>query len=240
MLQARRGLVVAAALSFALASFAPPPALAAAADPVLLERAAAEREVYGLATDMTTMLRLFAGADVGTAKWGIPLTEEEEQALDLDARMTFVDELNDKLLPYARSLPTFAGAWVDQLHEGGVVIALTEMDPVTVQAVTDLLPPDSRGLEFQSASNSYQTLKRKVDEAREAMSLVAPDVKITSVSIDTTRNGVRIKISKASSEGGIAAAPVVEQRVGVPIFLEEELIADDVSCTTPATAAFLR
>lgn len=88
--------------------------------------ASSERSRFGLRSDGTYVSWLLqSGADVGTTKWGIPLTATEEDLLDLPGRMQFVNEVSESLLPFAESLPSYAGAFVDQANNGDIVILLT-------------------------------------------------------------------------------------------------------------------
>jgi hypothetical protein len=85
--------------------------------------AAAERAIYGLPTDFETVAALLGGeGDVGSRLWGIPMSLEEAAATDIDGRMAFAARMADRVLPYARSRPHFAGAYFDQTHAGRLVI----------------------------------------------------------------------------------------------------------------------
>src|SRR5450759_3019972 len=90
------------------------------------------RSAFGLPVDSDTM-RLISqpGVDVGSGVWGIPLSAAEEKALDLSGRMAFAEAVSEDLLPFAKSLPSYGGAWIDQLAGGGLVVALTDVAPAS-------------------------------------------------------------------------------------------------------------
>ena len=81
-----------------------------------------------------------SGSDVGTSEWGIVLTAAEEAALDLPGRMQFANQLSEELLPYADSLPTYGGSYIEPSRGGGIVIQLTNDDPTVVARVHKLAP----------------------------------------------------------------------------------------------------
>lgn len=48
-------------------------------------------------------------SDVGSSVWGIPLTAAELSALDINGWMKYEGELDDTVVKFVRSLPTYAG-----------------------------------------------------------------------------------------------------------------------------------
>lgn len=58
--------------------------------------------------------------DVGTTRYGIPLTAEE--LVEVEARFTFAAATREKVLPFVEKLSTFAGAYFDHLAGGELVI----------------------------------------------------------------------------------------------------------------------
>lgn len=196
------------------------------------DSAVAERSVFGLPTDLETMNRLAQGADVGTATWGIPLTAAEEAQLDLVGRMTFVSELDKAVFPYLRSLPTLAGSWIDQVNNGGPVVALTTPDPSVEQHVRSLMPLDSRGIEFRVAKNTLAALTAAADAARGTWAQLAPSLSLRTVSVDTMANAIQLGVAPADLAASQADAGAVQSKLGVPVSIIADQGGGDAACTS--------
>lgn len=99
----------------ALALIATTGPVAYATDPSIAasEAGVETREAFGLPVDAATMAQLAAERSDASFRWGFPLTDAEEAYLDIPGRMAFVQELEKDVLPYVRSLDSFAGVWID-------------------------------------------------------------------------------------------------------------------------------
>src|SRR5262249_56811762 len=99
-----------------------------------------------------------SAADVGTPTWGIAMTATEAARIDLPGRMRFAADLRAETLPLARSLPGFAGAWLDAAAHGELVLAFDKADPTVEAAIRERMPARSRGLRFVVRDVSERTL----------------------------------------------------------------------------------
>lgn len=117
----------------------------------------AERAVYGLPTD-SAAIRALAADDVGTPQWGVAMTSSESSLVNMNARISFADAVDLVVLPALRKLPSFGGAWIDQLNDGELVVQLTKDEPEAKAAATARLPEQSRGLRFETVMHSEADL----------------------------------------------------------------------------------
>jgi hypothetical protein len=102
---------------------------------------AGERAALGLNADRGRVARLVGSArDVGTRRWGIAMTAAEARVVDIPRRMAFADALHAELIPYAESLPGYAGGWIDQHGRARVVIELTGAHPAAEARLRRLVP----------------------------------------------------------------------------------------------------
>lgn len=216
---------------------APPPVIESAtsggtASPEAIAAAAAERATYGLPADFATVAALLgSNRDVGTARWGIALTAEEEATLDLPGRMAFVEDVDRNLLQYARSLDTFAGAWIDQA-DGSIVLMLTEVTPSVQSALVSRLPAESRGMQFVRARYSLAVLRRALSTVREAWEqLDGP--RLLSVYVDEQRNRLVVNVLQADQQRAQVLVDQIAINIEVPVALIAEATNPpaDVACT---------
>lgn len=113
----------------------------AQADAERLGEAMALREELGLPSDSATVAALvYSDRDVGTALWGIPMTADEEKQIDLAGRMQFADDVDISVLPLVRNLDTYAGAYFDSRHDGGLTILLTTVENADLDRLADVMP----------------------------------------------------------------------------------------------------
>lgn len=223
------------AVSVALLAGLAPVATAEANPPTaeVLAAAIAEREVYGLPTDSQTMRELFAGTnDVGTPEWGVPMTAAEEEEIDLLGRMTFVSNLEEGVLPWVRSLPTYAGAWIDQKKNGGLIVMLTQLEATTMDQIAARMPAESRGLEFRAAPVAYEKLMAASAAARAAWSRHSPQVTIHGLAIDTINNRLRVVVDPDHLDLARSHADAVATDLGVPLALEGGQASEDAACSS--------
>lgn len=136
--------------------------------PEAIATAASERATYGLPADSSTVAALLgSNRDVGSARWGIALTAEEEAALDLPARMAFANALSERVLPFAQS-PTYGGAYIDQQQGGRLVVLLTERDQAVEEELGRRMPSPSLGLHITEVAHSEASLMEALTGARAA------------------------------------------------------------------------
>jgi len=171
------------------------------------------------------------GVDVGSGVWGIPLSAAEEKALDLSGRMAFAEAVSEDLLPFAKSLPSYGGAWIDQLAGGGLVVALTDVAPAVTEKLAALAPAASRGVRIQRVDHSLAELKRAAAQLAET-SLGGADLSVVSVGIDEESNAVRLFVVPEAVQAETAAWSSAAARIGVPVRVVAESRGSDVTCTS--------
>lgn len=86
------------------------------------------REVYGLPAGRSEVQSLIGSSrDVGSDRYGIPMTQAEVDNVDPDGRAKFSRAVRRDVLPWLEDEPKYAGAWLDQKKNGRLVVALTDI-----------------------------------------------------------------------------------------------------------------
>lgn len=197
-----------------------------------LERAIAEREAFGLSPDKELVRSLLGSTeDIGSPLWGIPMTAEEEARIDPLARMQYANHADQNVLEYARKLPTFAGAYIDQGRSGRLVIMLTVTDPVLEDNLA-ALAPDGPPIEVGLASTSFSRLKQAYDQAWAdwPSQSTAP---LYTVTIDERQNLLRLGVAAADSASQQELALSIGKRLGVPVAVVVAEPSVETTCTHP-------
>jgi hypothetical protein len=196
------------------------------------EHAFAERDTFGLPTDEETRRNLLAdGVDVGWATWGIPLTAAEEKSLDPVGRMTFVQDLESEFLPYVRSLSTFAGVWINQRDNGGVVVMLTKVDAATVDKLQDSLPRVNRGMRVVQATHTYDELEAALARAGETWRSITSEAAPHAIGLSSRTNGLAYTFEPFDAAVAERFRADAEIQLGVPITMKYEPAGSDTVCT---------
>jgi hypothetical protein len=189
-----------------------------------------QRAAFGLQADRGTVMALIGSPDdVGTPKWGIPMTADEAALVDLPARMRFADTIDRLVLSRARGLATYSGAYVDQLDEGNIVILLSARDPQLETELIALVPDGPRSIRFELRTFT----ERELITAAEAFVAKWPDVglgtSLLSVGLDEIGNRIVVTV-----EGAIP--PTLGDRLvasfQIPVDVQAGERGSDVHCTT--------
>jgi hypothetical protein len=64
---------------------------------------------------------------------------------DPNDRARFVTAFHDKVMPFLERQPEFAGTWVDEAHDGRMLVMLTKARDAVVEGVGTRMPADSLG-----------------------------------------------------------------------------------------------
>lgn len=198
-------------------------------------RAATERANWGLPSDGTTVASLLGSVrDVGTEQWGIPMTQEEQDALDLPGRMAFASEIKRSAVPFVNALRASGGVYIDQHQNGGLVVLLTESSEAIEAEIAARMPASSRGLRVARVTHTEAQLKEGWARAWDVWNEVAPTLRLQGAGVDIKQNRVLFEVAPVDLEGaqGILAAleALLGVRVGVEARAEEEYM--DTSCTS--------
>ena len=150
---------------------------------------------------------------------GLALTEDEVKELELDARAAFAHAAASSVIAYARSLPTFAGVYIDQPAGGEVVILLTEVTSAVVAELQAREPSPSRGIRIEQARYSQVALRQAATTAWTVWSDLADNRELFSVAVDVPGNRIRLEIEgpAANLDAGLEAE--LAHILGVPVVI---------------------
>lgn len=191
----------------------------------------AERAVYGLPTD-SAAIRALAADDVGTPQWGVAMTSSESSLVNMNARISFADAVDLVVLPALRKLPSFGGAWIDQLNDGELVVQLTKDEPEAKAAATARLPEQSRGLRFETVMHSEADLVGALSIASDLWTKWS-SVRPISMAVDTPQNALIVEVLDVDAAVAKADAASIADAVGISIAVDSSAISrpTDIACT---------
>lgn len=220
-----------------------PGAALAAPTETEIEAAISERADFGLPADRETVVDLLtSGQDVGTVRLGIPMTAQEEAALDLPGRMAFANAIHEELMPYLETLLTFGGVYIDQERNGGLVVSLTAADPKVEANVAALAPSPNRGIAIRYVATPQAELRSAAVQAWEVWLQLAPAIELRAVGVDVAGNQLRIRVADVDLPDAAVPAGEVARQLGVAVEVQPaEAGAEDActsrdNCTTPMKA----
>ena len=193
----------------------------------------------------------------GTNRYGFPLTAEEEA--EVAERFAFASATREDVLPYAESLPTFAGAFYDHQADGELVILLTEASDEVLAEISTLAPApssesstDDGSVEAAAAAPYRATRVEVVQHTQEQLRAALPQVweewkaiggpELYGVAVDTPANAVRIDVDPTQLEVARAFAPRLGETLAVPVFFdvgerpEDDACSSRTNCTNPMRA----
>ncbi len=193
----------------------------------------------------------------GTNRYGFPLTAEE--AAEVAERFAFASATREDVLPYAESLPTFAGAFYDHQADGELVILLTEASDEVLAEISTLAPApssesstDDGSVEAAAAAPYRATRVEVVQHTQEQLRAALPQVweewkaiggpELYGVAVDTPANAVRIDVDPTQLEVARAFAPRLGETLAVPVFFdvgerpEDDACSSRTNCTNPMRA----
>jgi hypothetical protein len=140
---------------------------AAPAATASIDEDVALRKAFGFRADEAYVQALGSRADPrASSEYGFLMTEAE--AADMVARATFADAVDRDVIPVAKQLDGYGGAWIDQADGGRLVIGFTDPSESSRSTVRAKLPDDSRGVRFEEVDDSAADLKRAVEESEQA------------------------------------------------------------------------
>jgi hypothetical protein len=190
--------------------------------------AIAARAEFGWPTDAKTIGNLAAGADVGLAEWGLPMTRAEET--DLLARMAFENELGRGALPYVDALPTSGGAWFDAAHGGKLIVMLTTGDQAVRDEIASRMPAISRGIEFRTVEFTQDDLVKAAHRAAEVWKASGTDSTLLGVTVDVRNNRLVLRFTSDELSNASRAVPAMTDALGVPVATAADEPDVDTGC----------
>lgn len=207
-----------------------------------LRAAVNTRAALGLPADPAYVAALRgAPDDVGTARWNIPLTRAE--ADEVQARFAFAAATRQAVLPFAESLPTFAGAYFDHQARGELVILLTAADDAILSKIRALAPAGRR-TRVEIVAHTEAALRAAVPTAWEAWR-AAGGPEAYAIAVDTPRNAIRIDVDAANLAAAQQYVAEVSTAIGLPVFVgvgerpTPAACTDRDHCTSPMYAGIV-
>lgn len=196
-----------------------------------VDLAARERAAFGLSSDSAIVGSLLGSTqDVGSSRWGLPLTASEESALDLYGRMAFVEDVSRELLPYARRLAIFGGAYIDQREGGELVILLTRFDPDEEARILAMRPEAGPSVRVRLATFTEGELRVAARRAWSAWHEQFPDIDLLSVAVDTASNRLQLQASRRRGLIDLPRIAALRAQLGVTVRVQQGSAGVTVSC----------
>ena len=212
-----RAFVAGAAVAAAGVASAAPTAAAERFAPAVYE-ASRLRAEFGLAADPRLVAALIESArDVGTVRWGIPMTNEEERSVDLAGRMRFADAVDMRVLPYLRKLGSYGGVYYDQVTGGGLTILLTARDRAVDAEITRRMPRGGPGWRIATVAHTEAELMAASMRARATWDRLATGVDAISFGLDTRGNGLFVSVAPPELSRATARVGALAATLGVPV-----------------------
>lgn len=195
--------------------------------------AQAERAALGLQADATTVTALLGSArDVGTPDWGISMTAAEEAAVDLPGRARFAHEVSRSVLPYARALPGYGGAYFDAASSGELVVILKVHDQAGEDGIAVRMPAVSRGLRFVYRILTDKDLGAALRRIETHWDGVLPGIRLERASVDLPTGGVVVEVAASDLKAAQGGAAALAAALGAPVTVQAAPSNDfDTACT---------
>ncbi len=179
------------------------------------------REVLGLRSDRDYVADLVGtAADVGSERFGIPMTSAEFDDVDLDGRILFSNRVHRDVMPWVEEQPEFAGSWIDQKHDGKFVIQLTKARDPLIEGIGSRMPKVSRGWRVEGVDHSWTELETAVHRAPEVSREVDADGRLVLWGIDSRHNRVRLVYTLSTVEQMRSRKDELVSRLGVPVVIQ--------------------
>ncbi len=195
--------------------------------------AQAERAALGLQADAATVTALLGTArDVGTPEWGISMTAAEVAAVDLPGRSQFGHEVSKSVLPYAKALPGFGGAYFDAPSRGELVVILKAHDQAGEDGIAARMPAASRGLRFVHRALSDKDLRASLRRTETQWDAVLPGIRLQRASVDLPGGRIVVEVAAADLKTAQGAAAALAGALRAPVAVQAASAdAVDTACT---------
>jgi hypothetical protein len=109
--------------------------------------------------------------------------------------------VSEELLPFARSLPEFAGAYIDQTTGGSLVVMVTGRLSEVTADLRQLEPEANLGVRVVPAQTSYGALRKAVTSAWDVWDRIVATGGLLAVGIDVPSNTLRLEVEPAVLPG---------------------------------------
>lgn len=189
-------------------------------DSRLLDSAISSRETFGYRSDRAFVRNLQdSERDVGTAKYGIPLTEDE--LVDFERRLAIQRIVYEGFDEAARERPDFAGRYIDHAAGGRVVVLTTGN---AADARDDLVAIEPR-LANELVVREVQRTEAELRDASRRLFMNTqdhfPNVGVYSTWVDTPAGEIVVTVPPSDAEVAQQLAEDASDALdGIPIRIE--------------------
>lgn len=156
------------------------------------------REAFGLRSDSTFVQGTLRNPAFSSEAYGVPLSTAEIAELFRRARIQVATE--DDAIPFARTLPGFAGAYLDQHQGGRPVLLFTKPETIERDAIAKLLPDDADLQIGRARRTESELAELKARATAEREEWAAQGIDIVRVGIRPSLNTIRIGVLKLTSD----------------------------------------
>lgn len=172
-----------------------------------------------------------SAADVGTARYGIPLTEAE--LADFERRLEIQRIAHERLDAAARGRDDFAGRYIDQ-EAGGKVVVLTTGDAAAV--LRELLDVEPR-LAGELIVREVEFTETELSNASRSLFSDAgqhlPGITVYQTWVDTKAGEVVVTVAPEKTNAAAALADAISEELGgIPIRIEPGTAVEPSACAT--------
>lgn len=196
-----------------------------------VSRAAHTRDKYGLSSDLGTVRSLVGTErDVGSELWGIPMTREEANQVDMKDRLRFEGRALEGVIPFAAALPGFAGAYFDQSRGGRLVILHVNPTDSLESDIRSRMPGESRGLTIKEARHTRRQLEQAHSDAFATWESTFPNIPVEGFAVDDQHNALVVNVLSAYVDKARDRGEEFERLVGVRVRIVESGPGEDLVC----------
>jgi hypothetical protein len=132
------------------------------------------------------------------------------------------------VLREAQPSPAYAGAYVDQLNDGAVVVLLTAKDELIEASVSNAAALLDRPVKTEYVEHTFKSLETAMYAAWNLPELKG--IKIASIGIDERANSLVIAVDSTSENDARDRLDAVADDLGVPVQLSADEMPRDADC----------
>lgn len=174
-----------------------------------------------------------AGADVGTAEYGFPMTQAEMD--EVERRSAYVQAAHESgLVDAARARRDFAGTYVDHKANGQVVVLVSSPVDEADAALRPLVPKGGAGMRVESAQFTFAQL----EDAKDAL-MREPDglrlklgIDVERASVDEAGNRLVVAVRPSETVPPVQLRDQLVELLGVAVDVVTEPQADEAVCNS--------
>jgi hypothetical protein len=169
------------------------------------------------------------------------LATNDPPGLDV-ASLDYETRISTEVAPLARSLPEFAGIYMDRATDGRAVVMLTRANPHAEDAMRALVGDAAQGIEFTYVTHSYAELQKAIDLLWEQWPNRFDGRLPVAIGLNTIGNSLDLYVEQDQVDATSAAKDALSKLVGIPISVivsppvTSRACTDRDHCTSPMKA----